>query len=285
MKNIKLFLGLILSVAPLIWGMENAPRETFVFSHGFGSTAKKVEAYIDHEILPPGTQGPNYQDARLKLEVIRGMGAGLNIWDSCLGQKPDVEVFDNYVKGLAKGRGIFFGESRGASLLLNWLGSKSPNLDKAEAVICDSPFDSILHVLKHRAAHSYLYKLVSPKTLEYYLQRVCKYKADGMQPIHSAEHIPLEIPLLLICSREDTKVPAAGVVALYKKLRERGHNKVHLLQLDHGEHAWLMKGSKEYRPVIHAFRAHYGMSHNPEYAQQGKEHFLNQCQPKIEALK
>lgn len=278
-----LFISFFLTISFLHTTEHN---QVFVFSHGFGGTAKKAKSYINSGILPADTHCFNYQDAAWRVDLWHGIGFAINLWNSCIGQKDDVETFYEFVKNLEDD--VWFGESRGGSALLNLLGSNlMQHRKQPKAVICDSPFDSILHVIAHRAKRWCIDKLITAATIERYLPYFCRhYNPNGMQPIDSVERISIDVPLLLIGSRQDTQVPFQGVVALYTKLRQRGHTKVHFLALDHGVHGWLMSGKNKelYVHIVHAFLAHYNIKHNPVFAQAGMEYFLTYCQPDPAAL-
>lgn len=87
--------------------------------------------------------------------------------------------------------------------------------------------------------------------------------------------IDLEIPILIVCSKEDALIPSTSSIALFDALRKRGHKKAHLLVLDHGAHANILWGPDGhiYRNVVHAFYKLYGAPYNPVWAAQGEKHF------------
>ena len=193
----------------------------------------------------------------------------------------DVNTLTAQVKKMANKDYVLFGESRGSSTIINYLGSKLCQ-KSVKAAVVDSPFDTMQNVLSHRLGRFYLDKIISPATVEKGLPYLLKYKVNGLSPIKSTQSISKEIPLLFICSREDTQVPYTSSIKMYKKLRSKGHSNVHILIVAHGAHGWLMTGkSKEtYLHVTHAFYKKYGIGHNPNYAQKGEKIFAG-CQPNL----
>jgi fermentation-respiration switch protein FrsA (DUF1100 family) len=253
---------------------------SFIYSHGFGSTSEKATSYVKSDIIPDDVIRFNYQDADLKFEPIKGIGIGLKLWKSCIGQEDDIKRLADQIKRVIDKDLVLFGESRGSSAIINYLGSASYSKN-IKAVVVDSPFDTMQNVLFHRLNRFYLDKIISPATVEKYLPYiVTQYKVDGLLPIKSIKNVPNNLPILFICSKEDKVVPHTSSIELYKKLRAQGHDKAHILIVDHGAHAWLMTGkSKEvYLNVVHAFYKKYGIEHNSDYADYGKEMF-DKCQP------
>jgi hypothetical protein len=107
-----------------------------------------------------------------------------------------------------------------------------------------------------------------------------KYSRYGIRPIDVLDDVSHELPILIICSKEDQLVPYHSSVALYQKLVQSGHTHVYLLRLEHGKHAKLLSGNdgEKYRAVVHAFYKKYNLDHNEIYAAKG-EFLLSKCQP------
>jgi pimeloyl-ACP methyl ester carboxylesterase len=266
-----------------------AEKHQFIFSHGFGSTSHKAEHYIKSEIIPADTTRFNYQDASWRFEKF-GYNIGLNIWDSCCGQADDVERLAQQVADAGSDNVVIFGESRGATVPLRLFhgNSENPAFKKIKALILDSPFDTMHNVIAHRLSQRYLDKVISAETIEQWLSfALWNYKSDFPQPIDMVNSIPKDLPLLFICSQQDTRVPDSSSLALYNKLWNGTHDRdrIHLLWLNEGFHGWLMNGQdhERYRNVIHTFYKKYGIQHNPGYAQAGEETFTTFCNNRIVA--
>lgn len=255
-----------------------------VYSHGFGDVPAKAGRY--KTVLPSSYDACCYGDACWQLMLTKLYGRALNLWNSCIGQKKDVETLSRHINGCKAERVIVVGESRGATTLLNLLASNSTDKQKIAGGIVDSPYDHMRNVIEHRLERLRLKNFIAIQTVENLLSRVCEYKIDGLQPINTVQDIPQDVPLLFICSRKDTEVPWTSSLALYKKLRERSHEKVHVLIFDEGKHGWLVEGHCKdiYRDVVHAFYKRYGLEYNEEYAKAGKQLFEQFCQPDVQTV-
>ena len=275
-------LSILLCIANTVLNaMDDSPR--FIYVHGFGSNATKKNHYVKCAVIPEHTLAFDFQDAWLQVNIF-GREMGLNLWNSCIGQDDDMQRLSDIIDACPQDV-VLFGESRGASTIINYLGSALAQPEKVKAVILDSPFDTLIHVLSHRMKRYFADKFIDPKTVEKLLPFLCwKYKLDGIQPIHAIKNISREIPILLICSREDTQVPWKSSHLLYKELRKKGHEKVFVYSVAYGSHGRIMQGKakKFYRKVVHAFYKKHDIWHHPEYAQEGENILISYCQPALE---
>jgi hypothetical protein len=96
-----------------------------------------------------------------------------------------------------------------------------------------------------------------------------------MQPITMIQNSCNDIPTLIVAVEHDHAVPYACTVNLYNAMRAQGCKKVHLLTLQEGRHGALLRGpeGQRYQDVAHAFFRHYGLEHNPVYADRGAAEF------------
>jgi len=106
-----------------------------------------------------------------------------------------------------------------------------------------------------------------------------RYKRDGISPIAILSQIP-DIPILIICSKEDKTVPFLSSVEIYKNLRALGHQHTHILIMDRGKHARMLHNvdGHIYQSVVHAFYKKYNLPYDPAIAMAGEEFFAC-CQP------
>jgi fermentation-respiration switch protein FrsA (DUF1100 family) len=259
-------------------------QSTFIFSHGFGSVGAKAQRYAIDGILPENTVSFDYQDAETKvLASPLQHGVALGTRQSCIGQQANVDRLLKVIEEQEKPV-VLFGESRGASTILN-AASVMPN--NVQAIVVDSSFDCLENVIRHRMHRFGAQRVVDPKRVAGSVSKLLpNYDPKELQPITSLDQANeqfLHTPLLLLCSQEDTQVPYTGSAAMYKLLRQRNHPLVHLLMFEKGGHGWLMEGpeGEKYRNGVHAFFARYGVEHIEEYAQQGKE-ILDTTQPDVE---
>lgn len=290
-KHIFIFIIIFLinySVSNSMNKEQKTPSKSFVFiySHGFNSAGVKSQKYIRHEILPNNTLSFNYDDAKRYIKFKEGIGLALGLHKSAIGQINDVQKLSEQIDQIESYNIILFGESRGASTIINYLGSKLSRPDKIKAVVLDSPFDQLLNVISHRLNRLHLSRFIKPQFIEKCFCSISKnYKLDGIQPIKSVSHINQTIPILFICSQEDKSVPWISSLKLYKNLILNNHQNAHILILPHGKHACLTDGEckNEYRAVIHAFFKKYGAPYNAEHAELGEKDLFN-TQPDIKQI-
>lgn len=170
---------------------------------------------------------------------------------------------------------ICVGGSRGASTILTWLGTVARERTKnVKAVVLESPFGSMDDIVRNILGES-LYQYPQARSIGHNLIQFIfsQYKKRGVSPISIAENVPKDIPILIICSKEDTTVPAWSSEKLAKALQDAGHPMVHCVTLSQGVHSKLIRGpeGETYRNAVHAFYMKYNLPHNPEWAELGKE--------------
>ena len=175
---------------------------------------------------------------------------------------------------------IFYGVSRGASVIINVLGSRAAaqqQLPNIQAIILESPFAHCEDIIQGYAEQ---FKLPS-FFMRFLAKRFFKeYDKKKNAPINLIEYLPHDVPVLFICTVEDTIVPARSTRRLYTQLRELGHQHVYLLEFPSGIHANILWGlhGREYHGVIHAFYRKYDLPHDELLANLGKAR-LETCQP------
>jgi len=167
---------------------------------------------------------------------------------------------------------IIFGLSRGASAALNLVALY--NLPAVKALVLESPFDSVATIIDNKRKQLHL-EWLSHDTGEYIMENIFRrYDRNGVRPIDLVSKIRKDLPILIICSKKDQLVPCHSSVKLYQKLKESGHNAVHLFITDHGKHSKILEAQDgdTYQAVVHAFYKKYGLPHNTEFALQGKKY-------------
>lgn len=233
-----------------------------IFAHGMKSSAKAgLHRHIDSQRPGAFIQGPlttfDFKD------TIKASTASL-------GQEDDVKKLEETCEAFPDQRKILVGSSRGAATCMNYLGARqTPHIG---AAVVESPFASLETLV--RPSFKPLFRWLFPQ-----------YNPKGLQPINVAPSIAKDIPILIFCSKDDEVVPVSQSIDLYKALRSSGHDKSHLLILDHGAHAKILidKDGKKVRDTIHAFYRNYNIPHNDSWADAGQETF-KQCQPSDELL-
>lgn len=270
---------------------EQPEKITSLFSHGIADT--RLQAYKYAQITPNGYPNDNYLINNRHHILISfnypdaGKSLRINRKETSLAQENEVKTLHHAHANIHHETGVVgLGVSRGASAFIVWLGthpdeSKTQNI---RALVLESPFDSIDSVLRYVIGEK-LYK--SPRIRSFCHGLVSfifsKYDKNYTTPIEAAPNVPKNIPILIICSEEDTRVPAELSKKLYDELRATGHDQVHFIKLKHGLHGKLIEGadSDTYRNAVHAFYKKYGLPHNEEYAQLGQA-TLDESRPEPE---
>ncbi len=205
-----------------------------------------------------------------------------------IGQIKDIKAlhkhYKKHIKDYPQTDIVLYGDSRGAATVFNFIAQYKP--ERVKAAVIEGIFDTVPHCIKH-----FLYDNKSPEAEERLHQilsfSMSRYRKNGINPRKSSETIKDDIPLLFVTSLKDGLVPPQSTIGLYKRLKERGHKKIHLLVLKKSLHPIYMiddpEDQKVYESVVHAFYKHYGLTHNCDKAAVGKKIF-SEAQPTIEYL-
>jgi hypothetical protein len=300
MRKVMIFLSIL-----LLPFMVNANDFAYLFSHGLNCNSNQAlyyEKVFDCLEVDPLSQiitvnfknqqrGWSFQNlGDLNLWVVQQPLVSFNYPDAnnksydrtktSLGQANEIKALKSaYLQAKSVGKQIvLMGMSRGASTILNFLGIEEPQ-DIAAAIV-ESPFDSIFETLQtkfQQARFTFIPQFIIntfPNML------FGKFDANGIFPITIAHKIKKDLPILIICSLEDSLIPAINTANIYFKLLESGHEHAYLLLVDKGKHAYLLwhEDGDLYMYAVHAFYKKYGLPHNPFFAAYG-EAILSQCKP------
>ena len=264
-----------------------------LFSHGIADTYKQAflyaKSYIyegkkytnDRYLFPCPFVTFNYPDATET--IIR-----VNYKETSFGQPNEIErlhsAYDK-AKKWAFNRWddcniILFGLSRGASNLGIFAGTRT--LEHVKAIILESPYYTMGEVIANMLQKNNLgwVPLSYGESVAEFIFK--KYDRYGKSPATTVENIPSDMPILIVCSKEDGLVPYASSINVYKKLLNSGHKHVYILILDHGQHAKILSGQdgQKYQSVVHAFYKKYNLPYDSSSAEEG-ENILLFCQPQI----
>ena len=203
---------------------------------------------------------------------------GFNFSKANLGQKRDIKTMHaaylNHLQLYPDTDIVLYGDSRGAATIFNFIALHQPT--RVKAAVLDGIFDSVPHTVKHFA---YTDKEQCEEETLYNLVRFVMrdYKHSGINQRECAEIISDDVPLLLVTSLKDGLVAPQSAFYLYTRLRERGHQKVHLLVLKSALHPAYMitdpTDKKIYEAVVHTFYRTYGLPHNARLATRGETDF------------
>lgn len=249
----------------------------YLYSHGILDTQKQAQAYIP--LSRPEIIQFNYPDA---CETVRQLDRSkVNF-----GQKEDVDALLTVCQGITDDL-VIIGMSRGASTALNLMALHDQ--PQVQALVLESPFGTVQAIveslLKRKAYIGYIPGMTLLAT-KLTATAFPGYDPLGAQPLNTVHLIRKDLPILIVCSREDTTVPAHSSMQLYAKLRTSGHKHAYLLVLDSGRHSKLLHGNdgKIYHDVVHAFYKKYNLPHDEASAVRGEKRFQT-CQPSPKTLK
>jgi len=267
------------------------PKITSLFSHGIAATKKQAFKYA--QIMNLGIYNDrhiinnqqhilisfNYPDA--------GESYHINRRETSLAQANEVKALDDAHLKLGNDAGVVgIGVSRGASAFVVWMGTHPDEyrVQNVRALILESPFDSIDSVLRHMFGGFYT-KHPTVQNMAHGLVKFIfsKYDKNFTTPFDAAATVPRDLPILIVCSEQDTRVPAALTKKLYDELVRTGHTNVHFVKLKRGAHGKLIEGADclIYRNAVHAFYQKYNLPYHTDYAELGKA-LLAASQPVVE---
>ncbi len=265
---------------------------TYFFAHGLANNYKQAYSYTktaiikrkevvnDRYILNSPLVTFNFPDAKgLFAKIFR-----VNFMQTSFAQDNELEATLQAYSTINDPQGaVIMGVSRGAAVaaaFASMVCSTAAKMTVAplRALILESPFDSFLDALNDKIKKAWLRTLAA--SLVKHGMPFFKYDSTGKQPIDTVELISPDLPILLVCSLEDTTVMASSTKRLYMRLRSTGHKHVYLLILTIGAHARLLSGPEghTYHAVVHAFYKRYGLPYEEASAELGLS-LLAQCQP------
>ena len=246
-----------------------AQETLFLFVHGIADTYKQAFCYYNLGIYTKPFYSFNFPDATESVTRVDHK-------KTTFGQEDELTCLRHaytQIMGLHQDRlAVLYGVSRGASTIFNFLASCKPT--SVRAVILESPFAAFDDVMAHLAKKYFFNRIWGGESLIRALASLIfpRYKWEGMRPIDLVKEIPIDLPILLICTASDELVPYTSTERLYDALREAGCINVHLLKLNVGHHAkifvspdWIL-----YKQGVHAFYKRYNIAHDAELAQQGE---------------
>lgn len=261
-----------------------------VFSHGIADTWKQIHGYVksyekhdtiyhnERYILHTPCISFNYPDASTKFYRV-------NYNETSFGQENEIGRLNKaYNSTLLRHNNcdiILWGLSRGASNVLIFAGLYQ--LDNVKALILESPFFTMGEVIENIMIRKNLdwLPLSYGETLVEFIFK--KYTRYGHSPANCIENISKNIPIFIVCSREDLLVPHSSSMNVYKKLVESGHKHTYIFVTDFGRHAAILQGpdGEKYQWVINAFYKKYNLPHCAASAAKG-ESLLTLCQPHLD---
>jgi len=266
-------------------------RTIVLSSHGLANTYRHVFNYVktykkdgethynDKFLFPCSYASFNYPDATDRFWRV-------NFWQTGFGQKNEINAlyaaYQKAVKWCAdrneECKIILHGVSRGASNIAILAGKYA--LDHVKAMIMESPYDSMDDVIENAMKSLHLEWLPLSYGQSAMESIFRKYRRNVDSPSIMIDKIQKNMPILIICSKQDTRVPYQSSINLYKKLINSGHEHAYILILDYGQHDKILCGpdGHKYQEVVHAFFKKYNLPHDPSIAARGENNF-SFCRP------
>lgn len=250
----------------------------WLYSHGIADTATQVKKYVDAGIITGPYVTFDYADSKDFCDPIKNKtifeklsGALFCYWYglvrgrysySSLGQMYDIDQlkvqFDKIRTRYPKAKIILFGISRGAAAIDGLVSCYPECVDHVAAIITESEFDSMASVVRNKITQ----EDTGLRILEFLFG---KFKRSAPTPLEYVENSIIQTPLikniprLIICSETDTLVPINSSLAIYHKISELKHTKLHLIILPEGRHGFLIEGAcrEKYQRDILEILKHY----------------------------
>jgi len=283
-RNIFLRIVLLLLVS-----VSNMQAIAYLYSHGFGSLAERYLWYQQkNNRISRFVLGEHYLFCNDNVHFVRYNDLKLKIFpyylrNSCLGQDGDMQVLHRGCHAIDDDV-VLFGVSRGAATAVNFVARYWPA--NVKAAIFESPFDTGENGMDGFLSHWGVGRCERLKNCFKNMFRwVSQYDPNGIHPVTVAQNLDPELPVLFVCSKEDTLINYEQTINVYKKVIEAGHQKAHLLILDKGRHGRLLWGTdgQKYQDVTHAFYRKYELPYTDAFAGRGQVLF-GQCQPTMQEL-
>lgn len=167
---------------------------------------------------------------------------------------------------------ILFGCSRGAAALINTLGQNNPKniaalvLDASPASMPKTIHPALASLGIHHSYDKTIFSILFPK-----------YDKRTITPLESIAKIQNKnLPILLIHSQDDLKVPYSHALQLYKKFLNNGFKNVYIATIPQGRHAFLLQdpiSKNDYLKAVHSFYKKNNLPYDKQYAQNDMEQY------------
>ena len=199
------------------------------------------------------------------------MSHSINLNLVSIGQKNDVEEHLTKYQLLKECHPdddiILYGVSRVAATTFNamCLNHIHYDLSRVKLVVLEGCFDSVPSLLdqtKFWLKYLSLFQNWIPS----------QYDPNGINPLQLADKFPLQVPLVFITCQKDEIVPIANTYKLIQKVKEHGHQNIHLLVLQNSSHPRYLLDCPDdrmkYLSFIHEIYQTYSLPYCPQYLSQ-----------------
>ncbi len=236
--------------------------QNYLFAHGIASTHKQVGRYASF-IENKNIFTYNFPDVTTRFWRV-------NFWHTALGQSYEINYFkEAYGKAQIKLKSsskidkslVLMGVSRGATTILNFMAQCQPQ--GVKALILESPFDSTRSITDNKITQWGLDFIPGMQNIGHVIlsSLFWQHSRSGEQALDSIELLDKNLPILLICSKQDTLVPASSTITLYARLKAVGHKNTHIFIAEQGKHGKILEGPdrEHYQKAVHDFNQKYGI--------------------------
>lgn len=183
-----------------------------------------------------------------------------------MGQRKDLETIHQELQKIpAQSDIILYGCSRGGAALVTYLGKQHPQ--NIKALILDASPASM-----PSTTHPLLAKIGIPFTYDtsIFTTLFPAYPCNATAPLQAIKYInDKKMPILLLHSETDTKVPFAHSLKLYLEFKKQGFEYVYLVRIPNGKHSFLLQDNaakNAYLTAVHSFYKTHNLPYNQEYA-------------------
>lgn len=214
-------------------------------------------------------------------QINRTLISLLNIPQSCLGQKDDIELITQAINNCNQ-KIIGVGIETGAATWIN-AAANNANISKIKALVLESPFANANEIIYSVSYLKYLPggEFIAKKIAKFILP---KYDPEGVQPIESIKNISNKnLPIFIIHSKADNIISINHSRRLYLEFLKYGFTNVYLIEAKHATHNEILNNIdyRIYQKTLHAFYKKFNIPFNEQLA---KNINIGQYQPDIETI-
>lgn len=245
-----------------------------IYAHGIVNGPTQVERF-EQACPTDQTMAVTFDDCtsetgwginRLISEISTRCGKPVNRSKMYMGQLNDIEEVHKLVQSLpADAQIILYGCSRGAATIINYLSKYNPSnvnavvLDACPAGMPETTHPALAKIGLHHSWDNSVFSTLFPA-----------YPRGATTPLAAIANIQSRnLPILLIHSQADRKVPFAHSLALYKEFKDQRFKKVLLAPIKDGRHSFLLQDEmvkNDYLQAVHSFYKVAQLPHDPAYA-------------------
>ena len=235
----------------------SSQKAVVLFAHGYGGTGSSCSRYYAQPDILPDFQVVSFEfPDSIKNKENNGK---LNKKKTCFGQEQETETLKNNFEAqkAAGNKVLAVGISRGAMCVL------SANIPGAIGIFAESPGASLIDIVDHQCKKygfgwmPFLSDFIHDWILRPFVYN--NYDPNGQKPIDMVKNIPLDTPVFISYTINDTLIPASSSVKLAEELVKTGHTAVYIYGSNLGYHAHILYLDENYKKVFKEFLVKCGV--------------------------